>query len=283
MTGAQHPITIHKFKQMKRTIFTTLLLATSLVATFSCQQTSTQNSRQLILSGHRGTPVIAPENTMASIDSAIRYGVHVVECDLCISSDSVFYILHDRTLDRTTNGTGNITERPSSYIDTLDAGSWFGEEFAGLRVPRFRDVLRRAKESGLQLTIDYRNGDIQAMYDLIVEEGMIEDCYFTMPEKPYFELRQIAPQLTTMQAYISGETNMVAEIEKWKPNIAVVWMDSLNSSMVARIHDRGIEVLALSLKGDDPDTAGYNKAVRIGVDVIATDRPDYYAKMYMDQ
>ncbi|MFI3331840.1 MAG: glycerophosphodiester phosphodiesterase family protein [Rikenellaceae bacterium] len=268
---------------MKRTIFTTLLLATSLVATFSCQQTSTQNSRQLILSGHRGTPVIAPENTMASIDSAIRYGVHVVECDLCISSDSVFYILHDRTLDRTTNGTGNITERPSSYIDTLDAGSWFGEEFAGLRVPRFRDVLRRAKESGLQLTIDYRNGDIQAMYDLIVEEGMIEDCYFTMPEKPYFELRQIAPQLTTMQAYISGETNMVAEIEKWKPNIAVVWMDSLNSSMVARIHDRGIEVLALSLKGDDPDTAGYNKAVRIGVDVIATDRPDYYAKMYMDQ
>ncbi|MFI3316848.1 MAG: glycerophosphodiester phosphodiesterase family protein [Rikenellaceae bacterium] len=263
----------------KREFFTTLIIAgTIFCAAFSCQQAPHATSRELILSGHRGTPIIAPENTMASIDSAILYGVHVAECDLCISSDSVFYILHDRTLDRTTNGTGMITERHSSYIDTLDAGAWFGEEFAGLRVPRFRDVLRRAKEGGLQLTIDYRNGDIRAMYDLICQEDMLENCYFTMREAPYFELRAIDANIKTMQAYVSGPTNMDAELDKWQPNIAVVWMDSLSKEMVDRIHARGIDVLALSLKNEDPDTLGYKKALEIGVDVIATDRPDYYAK-----
>ncbi|MFI3286036.1 MAG: glycerophosphodiester phosphodiesterase family protein [Rikenellaceae bacterium] len=265
-------------------IFTTLCVTTAAFCSLlSCQTTAVESSRELILSGHRGTPVIAPENTMASIDSAIKYGVHVSEVDVCISSDSVFYILHDYTLDRTTNGTGKITEQPSSYIDTLDAGSWFGEEFAGLRVPRFRDVLKRAKEGGLEITIDYRNGGIQELYDLIKEEGMLEHCYFTMREEPYFELRSIDPNLKTMQAYISGETNMDAEIEKWKPNIAVVWMDSLTKDMVDRIHAKDIQVLALSLKGENPDTVGHKKAVEIGVDVLATDRADYYAKQYAAQ
>ncbi len=266
---------------MKR-ITTLSLIAASLLlltATQSCQQADQKaQTKQLILSGHRGTPIIAPENTMASIDSAIRYGIEVVECDLCISSDSVFYLLHDYSLDRTTNGTGDIVERPSSYIDSLDAGEWFGEEFKGQRVPRFTEVLQRAKESGLQITIDYRNGDLRAMYELIKEAGMLDNCYFTMREKPYFELKEIAPEIQTMQAYISGEANMEAELEKWQPNIAVVWLDSLNKNMVDKIHAKGIDVLALSLKREDPDTAGYQKAVRIGVDVIATDRPDYYAK-----
>ncbi|MFI3281872.1 MAG: glycerophosphodiester phosphodiesterase family protein [Rikenellaceae bacterium] len=266
-------------------IYTTLFAAVAACcALFSCQQTPTQSAaRELILSGHRGTPTIAPENTMASIDSAIKYGVHVAECDVCISSDSVFYILHDYTLDRTTNGTGKITERPSSYIDTLDAGSWFGEEFAGLRVPRFRDVLRRAKEGGLQITIDYRNGGIQELYDLIKEEEMLENCYFTMREEPYFELRAIDPEIGTMQAYISGETNMDAELEKWNPNIAVVWLDSLTTNMVEKIHAKNIDVLVLSLKGENPDTVGYNKALRMGADVIATDRPEYYAKQKLNK
>ena len=58
------------------------------------------------LSGHRGADCIAPENTLASADSCIKYKIDFMECDICISKDSVFYLLHDSTLDRTTNGTG---------------------------------------------------------------------------------------------------------------------------------------------------------------------------------
>lgn len=62
------------------------------------------------LSGHRGADCIAPENTLASADSCIKYKIDFMECDICISKDSVFYLLHDSTLDRTTNGTGLIRE-----------------------------------------------------------------------------------------------------------------------------------------------------------------------------
>ena len=87
------------------------------------------------LSGHRGADCIAPENTLASADSCIKYKIDFMECDICISKDSVFYLLHDSTLDRTTNGTGLIREWLSADIDTLDAGSWFGEKFSGQCVP----------------------------------------------------------------------------------------------------------------------------------------------------
>ncbi len=250
---------------------------------FACQQKSTvAEVKYPALSGHRGTPVIAPENTMASIDSAIKYGVEFVECDLCTSVDGVLYILHDYTVDRTTEGTGDITKLHSEYIDKLDAGAWYGEEFKGLKVPRFSEVLKRAKEGGVKLTIDYRNGDLTHLYELIKSEGMLENCTFVMPkEEVYFAFRKIAPEVKTMQAYITGESTLDSDIAKWNPDIAVVWMDSLNQGMVDKLHAQNIKVLALSLKGDDPDTAGYAKATKLGIDVIATDRADYYAKQRM--
>lgn len=102
------------------------------------------------LSGHRGADCIAPENTLASADSCIKYKIDFMECDICISKDSVFYLLHDSTLDRTTNGTGLIREWLSADIDTLDAGSWFGEKFSGQCVPRLDVLLRKAKQNGLK-------------------------------------------------------------------------------------------------------------------------------------
>lgn len=102
------------------------------------------------LSGHRGADCIAPENTLASADSCIKYKIDFMECDICISKDSVFYLLHDSTFDRTTNGTGLIREWLSADIDTLDAGSWFGEKFSGQCVPRLDVLLRKAKQNGLE-------------------------------------------------------------------------------------------------------------------------------------
>ena len=92
---------------------------------------------------------------------------------------SVFYLLHDSTLDRTTNGTGLIREWLSADIDTLDAGSWFGEKFSGQCVPRLDVLLRKAKQNGLKLTLDYRTGDFGQLLNLVRSEGMLENCTFT--------------------------------------------------------------------------------------------------------
>ncbi|MFI3328464.1 MAG: glycerophosphodiester phosphodiesterase family protein [Rikenellaceae bacterium] len=263
-------------KSFKRAIFA---VAAAMFAVACCCGGGNGSYSGPALSGHRGVPYLAPENTMAAIDSAIVLGVEFAEVDVYESKDGVLYIIHDRTMDRTTNGTGYIANLNSSYIDTLDAGEWYGEEFRGLSVPRLRDVLRRAKEGGVKLTLDYRTGDLQKMYDMIVEEEMLDNVTYVMPrEAAYRKFREIAPDVKGMQAYVSGESSMERDIERWNPDVAVVWTDSLTQNLVDKLHEKNIKVLALSLKKEDPDTMGYNKCVRLGVDVIATDRPDYYAK-----
>lgn len=231
-------------------------------------------------SGHRGANAIAPENTMASADSCIKYGIDYMECDVCISKDSVFYLLHDSILDRTTNGTGNIGDWLSADIDTLDAGSWFGAEFKGQRVMRLADLLRKAKGNGLKVTIDYRNGCLSKLLALIKSEGMLENCNFTFSkEEDARHFRQIAPEVKTLQAYVRCEKDLDRIVKELKPNIAVVWLDSLTPEFVRKCHEYNMQVLALVL-GLDDKTEDNQRAVDLGVDAIATDRPEEFILKY---
>lgn len=239
-----------------------------------CSQHSGQPAKLPIISGHRGANAIAPENTMASVDSCIKYGIDNIECDVCISKDSVFYILHDSTLDRTTNGTGNIGLWMSADIDTLDAGSWFGPEFKGQRVLRLSDLLRKAKMHGTRVTIDYRNGGMARVLDMIKSEGMMENCNFTFgKEEDVKRFREMAPEVKTLQAYIRSPKDLERVVRELKPNIAVVQIDSLTPELVQKCRDQNLQVAALIL-GLDDKTEKNQKAIDLGVDIIATDRPE---------
>ncbi|MBV4189238.1 glycerophosphodiester phosphodiesterase family protein [Bacteroides fragilis] len=232
------------------------------------------------LSGHRGADCIAPENTLASADSCIKYKIDFMECDVCISKDSVFYLLHDSTLDRTTNGTGPIAGWLSADIDTLDAGSWFGEEFKGQRVPRLEVLLRKAKQNGLKLTLDYRSGDFGQLLGLVRREGMLENCTFTFwSDKQAKAFREAAPEVRTLQAYVGGGAELDKVMAEINPNIAVIRIDSLDEHLVERCHKKGLRVLALALGTDNVEESD-RKAIELGVDVLATDRPELFVKKY---
>lgn len=262
---------------MKKLVFLSLTAALLLAG---CAPKGTAVTKVPEASGHRGANAIAPENTLASADSCIKYGIQWMECDVCISKDSVFYILHDRTLDRTTNGMGRISEWNSCDIDTLDAGSWFGEAFAGERVSRFADLLRKAHDNGLGITIDYRSGDLRALLDLIRSEDMLERCNFTFSdEEVAVEFRKIAPEVKTLQAYVKSAEDLDRVIAKFSPDIAVMWIDDLDAGMVARCREKGLQVLALVLGLEDKSVQN-QKAVELGVDVVATDRPEEFIKKY---
>lgn len=84
---------------------------------------------------HKGANEYAPENTYAAAQRCIDWGVDYVEIDVRTSKDGVFYLLHDETLERTTNGHGPIAQRTAAEIEQLDAGSWFDPRFADQRVP----------------------------------------------------------------------------------------------------------------------------------------------------
>ena len=186
-----------------------LALLSIILLTAGCSQRPAATTKIPLTSAHRGAATIAPENTMASVDSCIKYGVGNIECDVCISKDSVFYVLHDSTLDRTTNGTGAISQWLSADIDTLDAGSWFAPRFAGQRVLRLTDLLRKTKEHGLRITIDYRNGGLHQLLNLIKDEGMLENCNFTFSKEYHAKcFRKMAPEVRTLQAYIKSEKDI---------------------------------------------------------------------------
>ena len=103
------------------------------------------------IAGHRGHSAGAPENTLAAFRWAHELGGDGITCetDLALTSDGEFVLIHDETVDRTTDGHGLVRNMTYSEIARLDAGRWFGEAFAGERIPRLRDALQLARELGI--------------------------------------------------------------------------------------------------------------------------------------
>lgn len=97
---------------------------------------------RLRVGGHRGSSAAAPENTYASFERAEADGAHYVETDIRRSADGALILMHDASLDRTTDGRGPVAESAIADIRRLDAGSWFAEGFRDERVPEFAPFLR---------------------------------------------------------------------------------------------------------------------------------------------
>ncbi len=106
--------------------------------------------------GHRGAAAYAPENTLEGIREAARRGARWVEVDAKLTGDGVVILMHDDTLDRTTNGGGAVAEASYREIGLLDAGAWFGAAWRGARVPRLVDALSLLIELDLQANVEIK-------------------------------------------------------------------------------------------------------------------------------
>jgi glycerophosphoryl diester phosphodiesterase len=105
---------------------------------------------------HRGASKFAPENTLPAFLKAKALGARWVEFDVMLAACGEAVVIHDETLDRTTNGKGNVCDHPYSYIKTLDAGSWFDAVFAGAHVPSFAEVIRLLHQQGLSANVEIK-------------------------------------------------------------------------------------------------------------------------------
>lgn len=107
--------------------------------------------------GHRGLRRHAPENTIAAFEAAAELGVDGVEFDVQLTRDGVPVVLHDETVDRTTDGTGRVDGLTAAELARLDAGSWFSEGFRGEPVPTLADVLDWARTNTLTLHLELKD------------------------------------------------------------------------------------------------------------------------------
>jgi len=122
--------------------------------------------------GHRGSVKFAPENTIPAFEAAIRYGADLVEMDIRETKDGELVIMHDGKVDRTTNGSGKVADLTLAEIKNLDAGSWFGSEFTGVKVPTFKEVLKIIRGRALP-DIDFKAGSPDKLIKILKEEDLL--------------------------------------------------------------------------------------------------------------
>ncbi|VEI13556.1 glycerophosphoryl diester phosphodiesterase [Trueperella bialowiezensis] len=108
---------------------------------------------------HRGVSGICPENTMAAFQAAVDHGLEWIETDVDIIGDGTAILIHDTTLDRTTNASGSYYRLGSSDLANIDAGSWFAPEYAGERIPTLRELVDFMNDTGLNANIELKSNE----------------------------------------------------------------------------------------------------------------------------
>src|SRR5207244_1992987 len=110
----------------------------------------------MLVIAHRGASGHAPENTMAAFRKAVAQGATFIETDLQLSRDAHFVAIHDGTVNRTTNGRGSVHDLTLVELRELDAGSWFGSEFSGERIPTLEEILQFSKKNDVVFYLEMK-------------------------------------------------------------------------------------------------------------------------------
>ena len=134
--------------------------------------------REIKSIAHRGFSSTAPENTLPAYVLAKEKGFSYVECDVAFTKDGVAVLLHDATIDRTSDGSGNISELTYEELLQYDFGSWKGSKYAGTKIPTFEEFIALCKELGMHPYIEIKNDStytqeqIASLMDIVEEYGM---------------------------------------------------------------------------------------------------------------
>jgi glycerophosphoryl diester phosphodiesterase len=119
---------------------------------------------------HRGASGHAPENTLAAYERAVQLGAGFIETDLHLTRDARFVAIHDATLERTTNGRGNVHDFTLAELRQLDAVMWFDREFMGQRIPALEEVLQFGKEHDVIFYLEVKYDAAWGMHHSLVAE-----------------------------------------------------------------------------------------------------------------
>ncbi len=228
---------------------------------------------------HRGANHLAPENTKASAQAAIDLGSHYVEIDVRTSNDGVLYIMHDATVNRTTDGSGLFSSMSSEKVDKLDAGSWFDKKFKGEQVPKLREYLKWIKGKA-KVYFDVKDANPQQLISLVKEVGMENDCFFWSGKKKWMKkFRELSPNLPLkVNAHSTKELEEV--VQEFNPQIIECSLNDLNADFVSTCRKHGLKIM---LYGGKEDEDYYERVIeKDGVDMVNIDRPSLYFNVLKD-
>jgi len=215
---------------------------------------------------HRGVIREAPENTIPAIEKAIELGCAFVEIDLRYSADGHVVLMHDETLERTTNGVGRVSERTMAELRQLDAGN-------GARVPTLREVIDLAR-GRIRLYLDLKESDPRPVARLVREMNAGSFVYFR--PYSYTALRQILDIDPRFRVLVDledwmGLPEVFGVLHKAVPTAAFSGaLRNWNEKMLAEARRLGVETFVNVLGAEDTDE-NRRQALRMGFDFIQTD------------
>ncbi len=224
---------------------------------------------------HRGARLNAPENTYASARKALALGGSIIELDIRQSADGVLYVLHDETVDRTTNGSGKISELHSHEIDLLDAGLWFNQTFEGERVPRLNEYLSEfASDAGFYLEI--KMADCSGVAEIVLDLGIADRCFtFSFDPKMRRQMLIHAPFVRRM-IHWSTAGGAGAALEIHKAEIVEFHAHDFEPKNIRLCQDAGLEVMFYT---DHYDQERFEMALELSMDFVNIDNIEDFHRL----
>ena len=244
-----------------------------------------QDPRPCEVVAHRGFSSVAPENTLAAIRKAIEAGASGCEFDVYAAKDGPVVLMHDATVNRTTNGSGKVTELTVAELRRLDAGSWKDRRYASETVPTLQEALQTLKGSGCQAVIEIKmEGISKRVVETVRAAGMLDQAtVIAFSATVVKEVRALEPRLPC--AWLSGQTLkgsptqraawIASRARQCNTNIVDLNYNMLSAEVLAELKKRGLIVWTWTVN----DPVIMDGLMRWGIQSITTDRPDLAAKL----
>jgi len=230
--------------------------------------------------GHRGASAAAPQNTLAAFRKAIELGADGVELDVQLSKDGAVVVIHDFSVDKTTNGTGRVAEKTLAELKALDAGSKFSPQFAGERIPTLSDVfdvLEGKLLVNVELKAPDRNRDtslVAPVLEVVRTHGMEKRVLFSSFNHHVLRaMKQLAPGIPIGLLYAPHSPVYArrAWLDPFEPHEARhPHYSMLSAPIIGWYHRRGLRVNTWVV--NEPDEM--RRLIEVDVDGIITNKPD---------
>jgi glycerophosphoryl diester phosphodiesterase len=223
---------------------------------------------------HRGDEVCAPENTLSAFRQAVEKGADAVEFDVKLTADGQVVVIHDQTVDRTTNGTGNVAKFRLKALQELDAGVQFPGQFTGERIPTLEEVFETVGKHAY-MNIELKNyatpfdSLVPKVAQIVKKHGMQEQVLFSsFLAINLRKARLLLPEVPQGLLVIPGWKGSWGRTFGWRGNYNALnpKKDEINASLVYRVHAAGKRVIAWTINTE----AEFKRMIGLGVDGIIT-------------
>ena len=237
--------------------------------------TQREHAQAVLVIAHRGASGHAPENTLAAFRRALSLGATFIETDLQLTRDTRFVAIHDETVDRTTNGNGRVHDLTLNELRRLDAGSWFGSEFTGERIPTLEEILEFSKKHDVVFYLELKPtgswGGEHALIGALRTSGEIARTIVISFESALLEvLRKIEPTLMTGLLFEGQLENPIQRAVEIGARQLAIRGDLVTPALLTEARKNDIQIVCWTVN----QPAHMRLLIEAGVAGIMSDYPD---------